>query len=63
MEKWLVSSRSRWDPVLSSLNHFLLAHDLGFLQADDYRRMESDLDVVLKMLSSLSKKLRGTTAS
>ncbi len=40
--------------------HLLLAHDLGFLQDEEYGHLDCDLSVILKMLSALSKTLRET---
>ena len=38
--------------------HMLLAHDLGFLNADDYQRLSSETIEVKRMLTSLLQKLR-----
>ncbi len=38
--------------------HFLLAHDLDFLSEIEYKRLDSELDEVMRMLSSLSQRLR-----
>ena len=43
--------------------HLLLAKDLGLLKPADYTRMESELSVVMRMLSSLSQKLRNALAA
>jgi len=43
--------------------HLLLARDLGFLQNSDYFNWNSDLSVVMRMLSSLSQKLRNALAA
>jgi four helix bundle protein len=38
--------------------HFLLARDLGLLEAKAYECLDSDLGVVMGMMSSLSNKVR-----
>ncbi len=38
--------------------HLILARDLGFLKHTEYSRLESDLNEVMRMLSSLSQKIR-----
>ena len=43
--------------------HLLLARDLGFLQNSGYFNWNSDLSVVMRMLSSLSQKLRNALAA
>ena len=40
--------------------HLLLARDLGFLRPADYVELDSELDRVMRMLSSLSKKVRSS---
>ncbi len=40
--------------------HFLLAHDLGFLPDSEYARLDSALSEVMRMLSSLARKLRSS---
>ncbi|MBZ5721212.1 MAG: four helix bundle protein [Acidobacteriia bacterium] len=39
--------------------HFRLARDLEFLTSDEYVRLDSDLSEIMRMLSSLSQKLKG----
>lgn len=39
--------------------HLPLAKDLEFLTASEYARLDSDLGAVMRMLSSLSQKVRG----
>src|SRR5437773_4048102 len=39
--------------------HFRLARDLEFLNNADYVRLDSELSEILRMLSSLSQKVRG----
>src|ERR1700724_886717 len=43
--------------------HLLLAGGLGFLKNSDYSNWTSDLSEVMRMLSSLSQKLRNALAS
>jgi len=43
--------------------HLLLARDLGFLKNSDYFNWNSDLSVVMRMLSSLSQKMRNALAA
>jgi four helix bundle protein len=43
--------------------HLLLARDLGFLKSSDYSNWNSDLSEVMRMLSSLSQKLRNALAA
>jgi len=43
--------------------HLLLARDLVFLKNSDYFNWNSDLSVVMRMLSSLSQKLRNALAA
>jgi four helix bundle protein len=43
--------------------HLLLARDLDFLKNTEYSRLNSDLEEVLRMLSSLSKKVRNAAAA
>ncbi len=38
--------------------HLLLSKDLGLLKAVDYARLDSELGEVMRMLSSLSQRLR-----
>ena len=38
--------------------HFLLARDLGYLRADEYRKLNSEVCEVKRMLSSLINSLR-----
>ena len=38
--------------------HFLLARDLGLLEAKVYQGLDSDLGAVMRMMSSLSDKIR-----
>ena len=38
--------------------HLLLARDLGFLSNTAYTRLDSDINEVMRMLSSLSQKLK-----
>jgi len=42
--------------------HLLLSKDLGLLKAVDYTRLDSELSEVMRMLSSLSQKLRSALA-
>ena len=41
--------------------HFLLAHDLGLIADAEYARLDSALNEVMRMLSSLAQKLRNST--
>lgn len=43
--------------------HLLLARDLQFLSRQDYESLESDLSIVMRMLSSLSRRIRSAPAS
>jgi four helix bundle protein len=43
--------------------HLLLAKDLAFLKPADYTQLESELSAVMRMLSSLSQKLRSAMAA
>ncbi len=43
--------------------HLLLARDLGFLKNTEYSSLNSDLGEVMRMLSSLSQKLRNALAA
>jgi four helix bundle protein len=38
--------------------HFLLARDLGLLESEVYQGLDSDLGAVMRMMSSLSDKIR-----
>jgi four helix bundle protein len=38
--------------------HLLLSRDLGLLKAADYTRLDSELSAVMRMMSSLSQRLR-----
>jgi four helix bundle protein len=42
--------------------HVLLSRDLGLLNTADYARLDSELNGVMRMLSSLSQKLRNALA-
>jgi four helix bundle protein len=42
--------------------HLLLSRDLGLLNGEDYARLDSELGGVMRMLSSLSQKLRKAQA-
>jgi four helix bundle protein len=42
--------------------HFLLARDLGLIEAKVYEGLDSDLAVVMRMMSSLSHKVRSHAA-
>lgn len=42
--------------------HLLLAHDLGFLSADQYADLNPRADRLMRMLSALSGKLRGASS-
>jgi four helix bundle protein len=44
-------------------DHRLLARDLDFLKNTEYSRPNSDLEEVLRMLSSLSQKVRNAVAA
>lgn len=39
-------------------SHLLLAHDLGFLKANDYKLMEQETCEIKRMLATFIKKLR-----
>jgi four helix bundle protein len=41
--------------------HFLLAHDLEYLQEAEYGQLDSELGELMRMLSAFSKKLRNTS--
>jgi len=43
--------------------HLLLSRDLGFLKNTEYSRLDSDLEEVMRMLSSLSQKVRNALAA
>jgi four helix bundle protein len=43
--------------------HLLLARDLEFLKNAEYSRLNSDLEEVLRMLSSLSQRIRNALAA
>jgi four helix bundle protein len=43
--------------------HLLLARDLGFLKNAEYSRLNSDLGEIMRMLSSLSQRLRNALAA
>ena len=43
--------------------HLLLSRDLGLLKVADYARLDSGLSGVMRMLSSLSQKLRNALAA
>jgi four helix bundle protein len=43
--------------------HLLLCRDLGILGATEFSRLSSDLEEVMRMLSALSGRVRGTVAS
>jgi four helix bundle protein len=43
--------------------HLLLAKDLGFLRTTDHSKLSSELSEIMRMLSSLSQKLRRTRSS
>ena len=43
--------------------HLLLSRDLGLLNTEDYARLDSELSAVMRMLSSLSQKLRNALAA
>jgi four helix bundle protein len=43
--------------------HLVLARDLGFLSIADYTNLDSELSAVMRMLSSLSQKIRTSLAS
>jgi len=42
--------------------HLLLSRDLGLLKTTDYARLDSELSEVMRMLCSLSQKLRSALA-
>ncbi len=42
--------------------HILLARDLNFLDAKTHERLEADLAVIMRMMSSLSQKLKASDA-
>ncbi len=39
--------------------HFLLARDLGMLENELYKGLDSDLSAIMRMMSSLSQAMRG----
>jgi four helix bundle protein len=43
--------------------HLLLCRDLGILGTEEFSRLASDLEEVMRMLSALSGRVRGTTRS
>jgi four helix bundle protein len=43
--------------------HLLLSRDLGLLATADYTRLDSELSAVMRMLSSLSQRLRNALAA
>jgi four helix bundle protein len=43
--------------------HFLLAKDLGFVESAEYDALNSDVSEIMRMLSSLSGKLRSARAA
>ena len=43
--------------------HLLLSRDLGLLKTVDYAQLDSEPNVVMRMMSALSQKLRGTHAA
>jgi four helix bundle protein len=43
--------------------HLLLARDLGFLKNPEYSSLNSDLGEIMRMLSSLSQKIRNALAA
>jgi four helix bundle protein len=43
--------------------HFLLAKDLGILEDKLYQGLDSDLSVVMRMMSSLSQAMRGRSTN
>jgi four helix bundle protein len=43
--------------------HLLLARDLDFLKNAEYSRLNTDLEEVMRMLSSLSQKIRNALAA
>jgi four helix bundle protein len=43
--------------------HFLLAKDLGFIESDEYEALNADVSEIMRMLSSLSGKLRNARAA
>ena len=40
--------------------HLLLCHDLGILGTTEFSKLSADLDEVMRMLSALSARVRGT---
>jgi four helix bundle protein len=47
----------------AELSYHLLLSDLGLLKIADYTRLDSELSGVMRMLSSLSQKLRNALAN
>ena len=47
----------------SELSYHLLARDLDFLDKGQYSKLSSDLEEVMRMLSSLSQKVRSALAA
>jgi len=43
--------------------HLLLCRDLGFLGTEEFSRLSSDLEEVMRMLSSLSGRVKGAVQS
>jgi len=43
--------------------HLLLSKDLGLLKSEDYARLDSELSGVMRILCSLSQKLRNASAA
>src|SRR5712671_6127944 len=43
--------------------HFLLARDLGLLEAKVYQGLDSDLGAIMRMMSSLSQTIRSQTVN
>ena len=43
--------------------HFLLARDLGLLEAKLYQGLDSDLGAIMRMMSSLSQTIRSHTVN
>jgi four helix bundle protein len=43
--------------------HLLLARDLGFLKSAEHSKLDGDLGEVMRMLSSLSQKIRNALAA
>jgi four helix bundle protein len=58
MERWLGMCRLPWGSGAELSYHFRLAHDLDFLSKEEFGHLRSDLDQVMRMLSSLSFKLK-----